>query len=393
MVIRSYRRVFEVDRRIYRVDRWALPVPGGVPLRAVGYFAATLLLVIVTGALPGVGALIADVSAPLRFVIAPLAVAVLATQAAPDGRAAHRFARRLAATAAAGATPQRGSGRAGRGRADHLVRRAGGALGRRGGAAASGPGRGPARATFMVPVSCVTVVAGRWWPSRALSAGAADAGAVRGHGAGGPSVSRFRCAMRIRTSWSATATHAPRCFAWTPCRIRFLLRPTNATGWAGWRGSRSPCRPILAVAGVRAYPADRYAEQAEPLLEPRTQSPAAWRSYLRGHEAHLRELRSFVPEVYLAISLRTDGATGVVRGADRIRRRLEALFGVAARGADPGGGGRGADRRGGASVPAGRGVPAAAARVDSRAPVAAASGGVPRGGRAAPSTTTGSRAR
>ena len=40
MVIRSYRRVFEVDRRIYRVDRWALPVPGGVPLRAVGYFVA-----------------------------------------------------------------------------------------------------------------------------------------------------------------------------------------------------------------------------------------------------------------------------------------------------------------------------------------------------------------
>ena len=44
MVIRSYRRVFEVDRRIYRVDRWALPVPGGVPLRAVGYFMGTLLL-------------------------------------------------------------------------------------------------------------------------------------------------------------------------------------------------------------------------------------------------------------------------------------------------------------------------------------------------------------
>ena len=43
VVIRSYRRVFEVDRRIYRVDRWALPVPGGVPLRAVGYFAATVL--------------------------------------------------------------------------------------------------------------------------------------------------------------------------------------------------------------------------------------------------------------------------------------------------------------------------------------------------------------
>src|SRR3954449_11233809 len=92
MVIRSYRRVFEVDRRIYRVDRWALPVPGGVPLRAVGYFAAALVAVIVAGSLPGVGELVAGVSAPIRFVVVPLAVAVLGSQAAPDGRAAHRFA-------------------------------------------------------------------------------------------------------------------------------------------------------------------------------------------------------------------------------------------------------------------------------------------------------------
>src|SRR4051794_5733040 len=86
VVIRSYRRVFEVDRRIYRVDRWALPVPGGVPLRALGYFAATALLMVL------LGDLVAFVSPPLRFVVVPLAVAVLGTQAAPDGRTAHRFA-------------------------------------------------------------------------------------------------------------------------------------------------------------------------------------------------------------------------------------------------------------------------------------------------------------
>jgi hypothetical protein len=92
VVIRSYRRVFEVDRRIYRVDRWALPVPGGVPLRAVGYYAAAVLVVILAGSLPGLGELVSGVSAPVRFVVLPLAVAVLGTQAAPDGRAAHRFA-------------------------------------------------------------------------------------------------------------------------------------------------------------------------------------------------------------------------------------------------------------------------------------------------------------
>ena len=86
VVIRSYRRVFEVDRRIYRVERWALPVPGGVPLRAVGYFAATVL------AMVALGDLVAFLSPPLRFVVVPLAVAVLGTQAAPDGRTAHRFA-------------------------------------------------------------------------------------------------------------------------------------------------------------------------------------------------------------------------------------------------------------------------------------------------------------
>ena len=46
MVIRSFRRVFEVDRRIYRVDRWPVPVPGGIPLRALGYFLAALLLIL-----------------------------------------------------------------------------------------------------------------------------------------------------------------------------------------------------------------------------------------------------------------------------------------------------------------------------------------------------------
>jgi hypothetical protein len=92
LIVRSYRRVFRIDRRIYRVDRWALPVPGGVPLRGVGYFAAALGLVFICGELPVVGSLIAVLSPPVRYVIVPVAVAVLASQAAPDGRVAHRFA-------------------------------------------------------------------------------------------------------------------------------------------------------------------------------------------------------------------------------------------------------------------------------------------------------------
>ena len=61
------------------------------------------------------------------------------------------------------------------------------------------------------------------------------------------------------------------------------------------------------------------------LLDERDQSAAAWRSYLNGHEAHLRELRSFTPEVYLAVSLPAQRSSGL----DRLRRRVEGLFGVA----------------------------------------------------------------
>jgi hypothetical protein len=91
LIVRSYRRVFRVDRRIYRVDRWALPVPGGVPLRGVGYFAAAVGLVLLAGELPAIGSLVGALSPPLRYVVVPLVVAVLATQATPDGRVAHRF--------------------------------------------------------------------------------------------------------------------------------------------------------------------------------------------------------------------------------------------------------------------------------------------------------------
>lgn len=92
LIVRSYRRVFRIDRRIYRVDRWVLPIPGGIPLRGVCYFAVALGLVLLGGALPAIGSLLGALSPPLRYAIVPLTVAVLGTQAAPDGRSAHRFA-------------------------------------------------------------------------------------------------------------------------------------------------------------------------------------------------------------------------------------------------------------------------------------------------------------
>lgn len=92
VVIHSYRRVFNVDRRIYRIDQWTLPVPGGVPLRGLVYFAASLVSVIVLSHFPGIGALVNVLAPPFRYLILPLAVAVFAMQVTPDGRTMGRYA-------------------------------------------------------------------------------------------------------------------------------------------------------------------------------------------------------------------------------------------------------------------------------------------------------------
>jgi len=92
ITVRSYRRVFDVDPRIHRIDRWVLPVPGGLPLRTLGYFMGTLLVVLILAGLPLIGELIDTLSPPMRYVLIPGAVAALGSQVAPDGRSAHRYA-------------------------------------------------------------------------------------------------------------------------------------------------------------------------------------------------------------------------------------------------------------------------------------------------------------
>lgn len=82
----------------------------------------------------------------------------------------------------------------------------------------------------------------------------------------------------------------------------------------------------------RAYPAGQYVRHTEGLLDARHQDPQAWRAFLAGHERRLHELGSQAPEVYLAVSLAGERPTGVgsglVRGVDRVRRKVEALAGI-----------------------------------------------------------------
>lgn len=91
--IRSYRGIFSVDRRIYRIENWRIPVPGGIPLRAFVYFACALVVAVLASQAPLLGGLLAHLHPAYLYVVGPAAIAVLGTRVVPDGRAPHRFAR------------------------------------------------------------------------------------------------------------------------------------------------------------------------------------------------------------------------------------------------------------------------------------------------------------
>jgi TcpE family len=91
--IRSYRGIFSVDRRIYRIEQWRIPVPGGIPLRAFLYYFGALIAVLLLSRLPVLGDALGLLHPAYLYVIGPIGVAVLGTRVVPDGRAPHRFAR------------------------------------------------------------------------------------------------------------------------------------------------------------------------------------------------------------------------------------------------------------------------------------------------------------
>ncbi len=94
MEIRSYRHVFDLERRIYRIDRIRLN-PGGVPLRGLVYFLVLLGGAVVTSHLPVAG--IAARTAPwyARDVALPALVAALLTVVRLEGRPFHLAVRAL----------------------------------------------------------------------------------------------------------------------------------------------------------------------------------------------------------------------------------------------------------------------------------------------------------
>lgn len=86
--IRSYRSVFDLERRIYRVDRVRLN-PAGVPVRGALYFLALLLVALLVAALPLVGAPARVLPWYVRDLALPAGGAALLTMVRIDGRSSH----------------------------------------------------------------------------------------------------------------------------------------------------------------------------------------------------------------------------------------------------------------------------------------------------------------
>jgi hypothetical protein len=87
--LRGYRRVFRIERRLFRFDRWRIPYPHGVPLRGIGYFLALELAVVGLSRLPILGASIGLLTPAISFFALPLGGAFLLTQGRIDGRPPH----------------------------------------------------------------------------------------------------------------------------------------------------------------------------------------------------------------------------------------------------------------------------------------------------------------
>ncbi|HWX45610.1 MAG TPA: hypothetical protein VNY52_09850 [Solirubrobacteraceae bacterium] len=94
MEIRSYRAVFDLERRIYRIDRLRLN-PGGIPLRGVVYCLAILAALALAGALPLLGSAVRALPWYLRDLALPAGSAAVLTMIRVEGRPFHLAAAAL----------------------------------------------------------------------------------------------------------------------------------------------------------------------------------------------------------------------------------------------------------------------------------------------------------
>lgn len=90
--IPSYRLVFDLERRIHRIDRFRVPLPYGLPLRSLAYALGALVAVLLLQQLAGTRQFLGVLPPPARLALLPLAISYGLTRLKPDGRSAHAAA-------------------------------------------------------------------------------------------------------------------------------------------------------------------------------------------------------------------------------------------------------------------------------------------------------------
>jgi hypothetical protein len=93
--VASYREVFDLERRIYRVDRLRLN-PGGIPLRGAIYFVVAILLAAGLGGVPVFGWGLGLLPWYLRYAALPGLLAAIGSTVRVEGRPLHLAIRGLA---------------------------------------------------------------------------------------------------------------------------------------------------------------------------------------------------------------------------------------------------------------------------------------------------------
>jgi hypothetical protein len=90
VLIRSYALVFRMQRKLFKVDRWRLPLPGGLEIRAIVYAIVVLLADLILSRLVLIGPVTNKLPAPLHWVILPGLVVFGLVKLEVEGRPPHR---------------------------------------------------------------------------------------------------------------------------------------------------------------------------------------------------------------------------------------------------------------------------------------------------------------
>jgi conjugation transfer TcpE-like protein len=90
VIIRSYSVCFQIERRLYRIDRWRLPAPNGVPLLGIGYMVALLVAIRILSNFPAIGWFLHTLHPIVRYLVLPVGLTYLLLHWTVDGRPVHR---------------------------------------------------------------------------------------------------------------------------------------------------------------------------------------------------------------------------------------------------------------------------------------------------------------